>query len=314
MKKWITIACAIVALPAYAQLQQGVALYEQKRYEEAKKVLAPLSGDPEAVKTLGLIALRQNDAERASDLFEKAAELRPSSAEIHFHLGEAYGALAMRASIFKQASLATKVRNEFERAVELDPNLLDARFGLIDFYTMAPGIMGGSAEKAAQQATEIRKRDAYLGHRAFARVYSRQKKVDLARKEWLDFVKEQPQSARAHAALGSFLGMTDKKIREGFEEIDTALHLDPGFMPAWFRLGQLAGESGAQLPRGEEALRKYLAYQPKDNEPDLASAHYYLGMVYEKQGKKAAAKEAYAAAVRLNPSVPPFQEALKRVS
>jgi hypothetical protein len=72
------------------------------------------------------------------------------------------------------------VREEFETAIKLDPSLTDARFGLIDFYVMAPGFMGGSEGRAMAQAAEIKKRDALQGHRAYARVYSRTKRLDLA--------------------------------------------------------------------------------------------------------------------------------------
>jgi tetratricopeptide (TPR) repeat protein len=270
--------------------------------------------DPDALDALGKKALAANDAEKATEYFEKAVQLRPSSAVYHFHLGEAYGSQAQKASIFGQASLAGKTKDEFLKAVELDPNQLDARSGLIDYYTMAPALMGGSEEKALAQAAEIKKRDTFLGHRAYVRIYNRGKKPDLARKEWLDFVHEQPKSAAAHSLLGSFLGVTDKKPKEGFDEVDIALKLDPNYMPAYYRLGAIAATSGAQLPRGEEALRKYLTYKPTETEPNLASAHYMLGMIYEKQGKKADAKASYANALKLAPQSKEIGEALKRVS
>ncbi len=314
MRRLVTISAFIAAVPLAAQLQQGVAAYEQGRLDDAKRILAPLANDAKAQATLGLIAMRQNDDDGAVAAFEKAVALAPTSAEYHFHLGEAYGSVAQKASFFKQATLGPKVRDEFEKAVQLDANYLDARFGLIDFYMLAPGIMGGGEDKAFAEAAEIKKRDRAMGHRAYARIYNRKKQPELVRKEWLDYVHEEPQSARAHTSLGTYLGMTDKKFKEGFDELDLALKLDATYMPAWFRVGQLAATSGAQLARGEEALRKYLTYTPKDNEPDTASTHYFLGMIYEKEGKKAEAKQAYAMAVKLNPTVKPFQEALKRMS
>src|SRR5437762_6570191 len=174
---------------------------------------APLlaqGNDPEALKAQGIAAMSAGNDDKAVELFEKAIALRPNSAELHYHLGQAYGNQAQQASLFSKASLAGKTRDEFEKAVALDPNYLDARFALIDYYTIAPAIMGGSEEKALQQAGEIKKRDALQGHRAFARVYTREKKLDLARKEWMDAVHEQPQSAAAHSLFASYLANTDK--------------------------------------------------------------------------------------------------------
>ena len=85
-------------------------------------------------------------------------------------------------------------------------------------------------------------------------------------------------------------------------------------MPAWFQIGHMAALGGASPSRGEEGLQKYLAYTPKPGEPAIARAHYWLGMIFEKQGKKAEARERYNASLRLNPSQKDVAQALKRVS
>src|SRR4051812_20274064 len=87
----------------------------------------------------GKAAMTRNDEDAAATLFEKAVAQNPKSAEAHYLLGSAYGSQAQKAGIFGQASLAGKTRDEFEKAVELDPNHLDARFGLLQFYAFAPG-------------------------------------------------------------------------------------------------------------------------------------------------------------------------------
>ncbi|HEX3070599.1 MAG TPA: tetratricopeptide repeat protein [Thermoanaerobaculia bacterium] len=107
----------------------------------------------------GRAAMTRGDAETASGLFEKAVAQNPKSADAHYLLGSAYGSMAEKASIFSQASLASKTKEEFEKAVELDPNHLEARMGLVQYYAFAPGFMGGSYDKAFAQAAEIRKRD-----------------------------------------------------------------------------------------------------------------------------------------------------------
>ena len=85
-------------------------------------------------------------------------------------------------------------------------------------------------------------------------------------------------------------------------------------MPALYHLGRAASLANTNLARGEEALKQYVAYTPTEGEPTPASAHAILGAVYEKQGKKAEAKQAYEAALRLNPTLKSAAEGLKRVS
>ena len=286
MRSILVVLAALVALPLLAQ----TSLIEQ-----------------------GRAAMNRNDADAAATLLEKAVAQNPKSAEAHYLLGSAYGSQAQKASIFGQASLAGKTKDEFEKAVALDPNLLDARYGLVQFYTMAPGIIGGSYDKAFAQVGEIKKRDPLMAHRAAAFIYSQQKKPDEARNEYLAEVREFPKSARAHIDLGvSYIGQ--KNFKAAGDEFELAVKVDPAYMPGYFRLGQISVFTSSNYGRGEELLRKYLAYTPKEDEPSLARAHYWLGQLFEKQGKKAEAKASFATSLKLNPAQKDVAEALKRVS
>ncbi|HEV7488999.1 MAG TPA: tetratricopeptide repeat protein [Thermoanaerobaculia bacterium] len=286
MRPFLAVLLAVIALPLFAQTP----LIEQ-----------------------GRAAMNRNDADAAATLLEKAVAQNPKSAEAHYLLGTAYGSQAQKASIFGQASLAGKTKDEFEKAVELDPNLLDARYGLVEFYAMAPGFMGGSYDKAFAQAAEIKKHDPLMAHRAAAFIYLHQKKTDEARNEYLAEVREYPKSARAHIDLGvSYI--VEKNFKAAAEEFENAAKVEPTYMPVYFRLGQGAVITNSNYAHGEEALRKYLAYTPKTDEPSHARAHYWLGQIFEKQGKKAEAKASFAMSLKLNPAQKDVAEALKRVS
>ena len=270
------------------------------------------AANPAELAAAGRAALERDDHEKAVELYEQAIELAPNNADYHYYLGAAYGELAQKSGLLKQASLAKKTKNAFEKAVALDPNHIEARLALIDYYTIAPGFMGGDHDKALQQAAEIKKRNGIEGHRAYARVYTRQKKTDLARKEFVDAVRENPTSARAHYLLGSYL-INDKNWSGSLQELEAALKLDPNYMPTYLRLGHLAALSGQNYAKGEEALRKYLAHKPTDKEPPHNATWYFLGMIQEKQGQKAAARTSYTNAKKLAPQSKEIQEALRRV-
>jgi tetratricopeptide (TPR) repeat protein len=262
----------------------------------------------------GRAALSRGDSDAAIGLLEKAVAESPKNAEAHFHLASAYGSKVQESGMFGAAKYASKLKDEFERAVALNPKYVEARYGLVQVYAAAPGIMGGSFDKAFEQAKEIKALDPIVGHRAYAFVYTQQKKPDLAKKEYADAIREQPDSPKAHGYLGQYLVNTEKDYPAAFAEFETALKLDPNYMAAFYQIGRAAGLANTNLARGEEALKKYLAYTPKENEPPLANAHYHLGAVYEKQGRKAEAARAYQAALKLNRSLKQASEALKRVS
>jgi Tfp pilus assembly protein PilF len=59
---------------------------------------------------------------------------------------------------------------------------------------------------------------------------------------------------------------------------------------------------GANLAGGERALQKYLPHKPVDDDLPLYRAHYWLGVIYEKQGKIAGARGQFQAALHLRPA------------
>jgi Tfp pilus assembly protein PilF len=212
-----------------------------------------------------------------------------------------------------QASLAMRTKLELERAVQLDPNNLDAREGLLEYYLRAPAFMGGSDEGARRQATEIRKRDSIAGHEALARIYTHQKKASLALNEYVAALREQPNAAKTHYDLGVFY-LGEKNYQVALEQMDDALKIDPNFMPAVFQIGHIAVLSSNNLPGGEKALRRYLSYKPRPDDPPLGRAYYWLGVIYEKWGRKTEARQNYFAARKLIPHADDVAEALRRVS
>ena len=272
------------------------------------------ASDPAADRiAAGRAALDRGDLDEAVTQLEKAAALQPASFEAHYRLGWAYARKTQDAGLLSRMSLAKKTKAEFARAVEINPDSIEARFRLIEFYTAAPGIAGGSEAKAQEQAAEVRKRDSLEGHRAYARILSIQKKLDLAAREVAEGVREQPRSAKAHYFLGNAL-LNMKDWPGSLREYETTLSSDESYMPAYFRIGQLAVQSGSNSARGEEALRRYLGHKPAEDEPGLGRAWYWLGMIQEKQGRKADARESYGNAKKLDPASRDVAEAIRRVS
>jgi TolA-binding protein len=168
-------------------------------------------------------------------------------------------------------------------------------------------------DKAMEQAAEIRKRDALEGHRAFARIYTLDKKDELAVKEMSEAVRAYPKSVKAHYYLGNAY-LNQKDWKAALQAYETALTLDAAFMPTYLRIGHHAARSESNYARGEESLRKYLAYNPTDAEPGHAGAWFWLGTIQEKQGRKAEARQSYLSAQKLLPDMKDLPEALKRVS
>ena len=284
------VVAVVVALAARAQSKEAQLLFQRGRE-----------------------AAIRGDAKNAAPFFEKAVALEPKNARYHYHLAGAYGQIARSAGPFTALSTGRKAAAELETAVGLDPNYIQARFGLIEFFLVAPAIAGGSKERALEQAREIRKRDPIDGHRAFARIHVDAEKPDLARKELDEMIRAYPNSPRAQYHYGVHLMVRDKNPSAAMMAFENAARLDPAYMPAYFQIGHAAALAANNFARGEEALRKYLAHRPGDDEPSLARAHYWLGMLFEKQGRNADARASYAASLKLNPTQKDAGDAMKRV-
>jgi len=72
---------------------------------------------------------------------------------------------------------------------------------------------------------------------------------------------------------------------------------------------------GADLSKAEACLKKYLdqTNEPEVGAPLIAGAHWSLGLVYEKEGRKADARSELETALRLRPDFEPARRDLKRL-
>jgi len=312
-------ALALAPLAAGAAteaLAPGIQLFEARRYEEARKFFEPFAThhpkDADAAFYLGRTYLSLRNFDKGAEWLEKAAALAPRRSEVQFWLGRAYGEAAQEASVFRMPGLAKKAKAAYDKAVALDPGNLDARDDLIQYYLLAPGFLGGSVEKAKEQATEIKKRDAMRGAQAFATIDVDQKDFAAAERELKEAIQKVPADPRPRVFLAG-LYQGQEKWDAAFETLEAALKIDPDNWDALYQVGRAAALSGKRLDRGEECLKRYLTHTPSEDQAPLANTHFRLGMVYEKKGNKALARAEYQATLKLNPDLKEAKEALAKL-
>jgi tetratricopeptide (TPR) repeat protein len=315
MKLFILSLFVALAGHSVAQsVEQAKKLFEAKKTEESRKILITIDDDHADYATaqfyLGRIAFDQKNYEDALSFFEEVVDHNENSADYQEWLGNAMGNVAKDANLFRQGLLAPKMKAAWERAIELDPKRTGPRFSLIEYYTQAPGFMGGSMENAEKTAREIIALSPAEGHRALGNVYAQQKKNNDAEKEFLEAVRLNPGYTTALANFYVSQNMLDK----AFGLFDDALKKNPDDMLASYQLGRTAAISGQRLDQGEACLKRYLTYQPKLNEPSHAGAQMRWGQIQEKRGNKVEAKKLYEAALQKDASLKEAKEGLERVS
>lgn len=297
-------------------LKSAILLFQQGKYVEAKDAFtAAVNNNPrnaEALYFLGRIAFVEEDWEASVAWLEKAVEVDERNSIYHMWLGRAYGRKAQEASIFGKASLAGRTKRAFEKAVSLDPDNVDARLYLMEFYRRAPGIVGGSMKKAREQAEEVKKRNPYQGHVVLGALFEDEKEYMSAEKEYLTAVQIQPDSSSAYYSLGLLYTNTEL-YDKAFATYERLLGINPREMRAHYQFGRVAAISGKRLAEGERSLKTFLEHEPRDTDSWLSAAHWRLGMIYEKQGKNDLARKEYQASLRLDPNRREAAEALERM-
>jgi tetratricopeptide (TPR) repeat protein len=312
--RFAALVLALAPICLAAQVDKGKSLYEAKKYAEAEKLLKAVpekvNGYAAAQYYLGRIAFDKRDYEAAAEYFNEATDVDPKQADYYNGLGDAYAAIATNANVFRQAGLAVKVKNAWEKAVELDPTKVEARASLISFYSAAPGFMGGSMTKAKAQAMEIIKLNPAEGHWQMGSLFAREKNYPEAEKEFAIMLKINPSFVRN---LGGYYA-DQKQYDRAFSSFEEALKANPEDYPTLYNYGKAVAKSGQKLDRGEECLVKYLGHSPSYDEPSLAGAYMRLGQIKEKKGNKAEARKYFEQALKQDDSLSEAKEGLKRTS
>jgi tetratricopeptide (TPR) repeat protein len=257
--------------------------------------------------------MRAGNADRAERSFERAIEKEPRNGTYHMWLGNSIGVQISNASAVRQPFLARRIKSSFERAVALDPELLDARDGLIQYYLAAPAMMGGDVNKAREQQREIARRDPVRGHIAAASIAWHGRDTVATERSLRAASAAAPDSLAPAASLAGRL-YSWKRNREAFAVWDAFLVRNAQSIPARYQFGRLSALSGERLAEGEAYLKAILTIEewPESNwSPGKAAAHARLGDVLRQQGKRDDARASYNRALALDASSQIAKDGLK---
>lgn len=259
--------------------------------------------------------MRSNNPAAAERQFERAIRAEPNVGLYHLWLGNAVGQQAGSANVVRQPFMARRIKSEFEKAVELDPDLLDARDGLIMFYLQAPGVMGGSEAKAREQQREIARRDPARGHMAMASITWHARDTVATERALLAAAAALPDSAGPVLTLAS-RRLAWGRTSQAFSTLEEFLARNPQHVGVRYQYGRVAALSAQNLAQGERHLRALIAdtsWEPGNFAPSRAAAHARLGDILRHQGKRDEARAAYQFALSLDKDLQIAKDGLKAI-
>lgn len=268
--------------------------------------------DAESANLLCRAYLAIEDLNRAETSCKKAVALDPRNSGYHRWLGHVYGEKADHANFLLAASLAGKTREEFERAVQLNPNSVEARSDLAEFYFEAPGIVGGGQDKARAQARVFAASAPAREHWVYAHIAEKNNDPATAEREYRRMIEVSHGDSEAWLSLALFY-----RHQKRYDEMEKTLiqtSQAPISKPdVLVDAAQNLYRTNRNTPLGIELLRRYLASGPVEEAPAF-KAHYLLGMLLERQGNRVAAAGEYRCSLSLARQFGLAQQALTRVS
>jgi tetratricopeptide (TPR) repeat protein len=241
---------------------------------------------------------------------ERARELDPKKGEYYMWLGRIYGEKADHAGVFSAAELAKRVRSDFERAVELDPNSWEARTDLAEFYLEAPGIVGGSINRARHQADVIMSLNPAMAHWVQGRIAEKENDRVTAEREYRAAIADSHNGARAWLDLAIFFRHAHRwnEMEQALGKLETcSIDRPESLMDG----ASMLLRTGRDFPLAERLLRRYLS-SPVEAGPAF-KAHDMLGQLLEKEGNREAAAEQYRNALVLAHGYARARENLRRI-
>jgi tetratricopeptide (TPR) repeat protein len=304
----LALGCAVAATAADSSPEQMLAS------GSIDEVIRTLSGKNDAA-SLNLLSRAYYAIEQWDNAVkngERAVTLAPGNATYHLWLGREYGEKASASNPLSAASLARKARNEFELAVKLNPANVQAHADLAEYYTEAPSIMGGGADKARDQATQVARYSEATSHWILSIIAEKDKRYSDAENELRQAIKVARDPAQYWMNLASF----DRR-RSRFDDMQKAIAqaiAQPGkSAEVYYNAASELFQAGRDFPSAVQYLKQYLASNAMVEDAPAFRAHYLLGQIYEKMGNKSDAATEYKASLALASGFAPVTKTLARL-
>ena len=272
----ITLGLASVAMAGGSDLDRARKFYNLTEFDQSLKILQAVpTKDAEVYQFIGRSYFGLGEFKKASDALEKAVSLEPDDAVHHLWLGRAYGRRAETSSMLTAPGLASKARQSFERAAQLDPNNLEAQSDLFEYYLEAPGFLGGGYDKAATVAEHISRLNSVEGYWAQAKLAEKRKEYPKAEAQLRRAVEAAPQQ------IGRLLDLAHLFTKQGrYQDAENSLakaaQIDPNSPKLMFAKAHFYIQSKRNLNEAKELLKRYLASTLTPDDPPRAEAEKLL--------------------------------------
>jgi len=251
---------------------------DRYRHTDFEASLASLDKHSSDAATNFLVARNYfmlGEFKKSADYLQNAVEAQPNNSEYRDWLGRALGKRAETSNPLMAPGLASKARDAFEKAVELDPKNADALSDLFDYYLEAPGFLGGGYDKAMVIAERTSKLDPAQGYFEKAKLAQKRKEFQSAEDHFRQAINAAPHSVGHLLALGRFLANQgrNKESDAVFLEAQTKHPNAPQVLFAW---ASVLVKQKRDLGQAKTLLEKYMQASITPDDPSKQEARRLL--------------------------------------
>jgi cytochrome c-type biogenesis protein CcmH/NrfG len=215
---------------------------------------------------------------KATDSLERAESADPQNSQYALWLGRAYGRRAETSNPFSAVGHASKARQYFEKAVQLDPNSIEALNDLLEYYMEAPGFLGGGWEKAKATAARIAQVDPAEGHYAQAELAEKRKEMARAEEQLRHAIELAPHQVGRFIDLARLLAKQGR-YQESDQSFARAEQLAPDSPKLMYARADVYIKSGRNLEVAKDLLTRYLSATITPDDPPKSDARKLLRQI-----------------------------------
>jgi len=267
----------LIAAAASPELERARQLFGRSQYKAAISTLEPVAdtADAPTQELIGKSYFMLGEFKKAVEAFERAIAVNPGNSVYYHWLGKSQGRRAESASPFMAPGYASKARQAFEKAVELDGKNLEAINDLFSYYLEAPGFLGGGLDKAANLAKRIQSLDPVEYHYAMAQIYDKRKDYQGAESHFRRAFELAPRQVGRIIDLARYLS-THGKASESETLFLQAAKIAPDEPRVLFERANHYIRTKQNLSEAKALLERYLKSPLSVDDPPRSEAEKLL--------------------------------------
>jgi tetratricopeptide (TPR) repeat protein len=272
----LLLGLGMVAGAATAELERARKLYNSTDFEQSLKVLqAAPQKDAEVWELIGRNYYMMGDYKRASESLEKAAAADPGNSRTALWLGRSWGRRAETSSFVTAPGHASRARQWFEKAVELNPKNLEALSDLLEYYLEAPGFLGGGFDKAQAVANKMSAIDPAEGYWAKYKLAEKRKEFRSAEDSLKRAIDVSPQAVGRFLDLAKFLAKQGR-FQEADQNLAKAEKIGPNEPKLIYTKADLLIQQKRDLGVAKDLLKRYMTLKLSPDDPSKSDAQKLL--------------------------------------